>query len=192
MASIAFPEHAKTLVLSTGHTYNYVHIPQPTSTKPTILFLHGFPSSCFDWRHQISFFASHGYGILAPDLLGFGGTSKPASAEEYKAKRMAAELIEILNHESLTKVHAVSHDTGTILLSRLVNYFPDRLLSCTFMAVPYSKPGEHFDLEAVNAMTKQVLGKERFGYLKFFVSDHAADLLDQHVSCPEDIKREDS
>lgn len=182
MAFIAFPEHAKSVILSTCHTYSYVHIPPTTPNKSTILFLHGFPSSCFDWRHQIQFFTSHGYGILTPDLLGYGGTSKPASAEEYKAKKMAAEITEILDEERLTKVHAVSHDTGSILLSRLANYFPDRLLSCTFLAVPYTKPGEHFDLDAVNVMTKQLLGKERFGYLKFFVSDYAGDMLDQHVS----------
>lgn len=185
MAAIAFPKHAKTLALSTGHTYSYVYIPPSNPIKPTILFLHGFPSSSYDWRHQITFFPFHGYGILAPDLLGYGGTSKPTSAEKYKAKKMAAEIIEILDHERLTKVHAISHDTGTILLSRLANYFPDRLLSCTFLVVPYSKPGEHFDLDAVNAMTKKVHGKERFGYLNFFVSDRAGDILDQHVRSPD-------
>lgn len=182
MASIAFPEYAKQLTLSTNHTYNYVDIPAASSSRPTILLLHGFPSSCYDWRHQIKFFSEQGYGVLAPDLLGYGGTSKPASAEEYKAKKMAAEIAEILDHECIRRVHAVSHDTGSILLSRLANYFPDRLLSCTFLAVPYSKPGEHFDLDAVNAMTKQLLGKERFGYLKLFVEDRAGKVLDQHVS----------
>jgi pimeloyl-ACP methyl ester carboxylesterase len=146
------------------------------------LFLHGFPSSCYDWRHQISFFSAAGYGILAPDLLGYGGTSKPTDATAYKAKQMAAEIAEILDNEKIQRIHAVSHDTGSILLSRIANYYPERLLSCTFLAVPYSKPGEHFDLKAVNAMTKQLLGKERFGYLDFFVSEMAGALLDQHVS----------
>lgn len=182
MASIAFPEYAKQLTLSTNHTYNYVNIPEARSSKPTILLLHGFPSSCYDWRHQIKFFSEQGYGVLAPDLLGYGGTSKPVSPEEYKAKKMAAEIVEILDNECIQRVHAVSHDTGSILLSRLANYFPKRLLSCTFLAVPYSKPGEHFDLDAVNAITKQVFGKARFEYLKFFVKDRAGDILDQHVS----------
>lgn len=181
MASIAFPEYAKLLTLSTNHTYNYVNIPA-TGSHPTILFLHGFPSSCYDWRHQINFFSELGYGVLAPDLLGYGGTTKPVSPEEYKAKKMAAEITEILDSESIQHVHAVSHDTGSILLSRLATYFPERLLSCTFLAVPYSKPGEHLDLDAVNAMTKQLLGKERFGYLKFFMEDRAGDALDQRVS----------
>lgn len=181
MASIAFPEHAKQLTLSTTHTYSYVNIPA-VGSKPTIVLLHGFPSSCYDWRHQINFFSELGYGVLTPDLLGYRGSSKPASPEEYKAKKMAAEIVEILDHESIQRVHAVSHDTGSILLSRLANYFPERLLSCTFLAVPYSKPGEHFDLDAVNAMTKHLLGNERFGYLKFFVEDRAGDVLDRYVS----------
>lgn len=187
MAAIAFPQHAKALELSTGHTYSYVYIPTTNAVRPTILFLHGFPSSCYDWRHQISFFASLGYGVLAPDLLGYGGTSKPASAEEYKAKRMSAEIDQTLDHEGLQHVHAVAHDTGAILLSRLANYHPERLLSCTFLAVPYSKPAEHFDLDAVNAMTKQLLGKERFGYINFFTRDDAGSLLDEHVSCSDDM-----
>ncbi|CEJ53783.1 hypothetical protein PMG11_00124 [Penicillium brasilianum] len=181
MAAIAFPKHAKVLSLSTGHTYSYVYLPSRSPLGASILFLHGFPSSCYDWRHQIAFFASYGYGVLAPDLLGYGGTSKPASPEEYKTKKMAAEIAEILDHEKIQRVHAVAHDTGSILLSRYANYHPERLLSCTFLAVPYSKPGETFDLEAINAMTKQLAGKEKFGYLEFFIGDDAGDLLDQRI-----------
>jgi len=121
--------------------------------------------------------------VLAPDLLGYGGTSKPASEQEYRAKSMAREITEILNHEGLTQVHAVSHDTGSILLSRMADYHPKMLLSCTFLAVPYSKPGDHFDLEAINTMTKNILGKEKFGYLGFFIEDNAGQFIDEHVSC---------
>ncbi|KAF7716601.1 Bifunctional epoxide hydrolase 2 [Penicillium ucsense] len=187
MAFIAFPQHAKSLDLSTGHHYNYIHIPARSQIKPTILFLHGFPSSSYDWRHQITHFQSSGYGIIAPDLLGYGGTSKPDAPEKYKAKLMTAEIIEILDHEHLTKVHGVAHDTGSLLLSRLANYHPERLLSCTFISVPYSKPGEHFDLDAINAMTKSVHGQEQFGYLKFFVRDDAGDIINQHVDSFIDI-----
>lgn len=133
----------------------------------------------------MNFFAKTGHGVLVPDLLGYGGTSKPSSATEYRAKGMAAEIIEILDHEGMFDgVHAVSHDMGSILLSRLVNYFPGRFLSTTFLVVPYSKPGERFDLEAVNHMTKHLLGKERFGYIGFFVGDCAGALLDEYVGFP--------
>ncbi|KAL4960910.1 alpha/beta hydrolase [Aspergillus stella-maris] len=168
MASIAFPRLAKKHTLSTSHTYGYAYSPAANPTKPTILFLHGFPSSCYDWRYQIHFFSEKGYGILAPDLLGYGDTAKPMAVEEHKTKKMAAEIIGILDHEGIDKVHSVAHDTGCTLLSRLADYYPDRLLSATFLDVPYAMPGQHFDLAVVNAMTKQFLGFERFGYLDFF------------------------
>ncbi|GFF28643.1 hypothetical protein IFM58399_02041 [Aspergillus lentulus] len=180
MASIAFPELAKLHTLSTSHTYNYVYH-TATASRTTILFLHGFPSSCYDWRHQIHHFIKLGYGVLAPDLLGYGGTSKPTAVEEYKLKSMAREIIELLDHEGLRRVHAVAHDTGCNLLSRLADYYPGRLLSCTFIAVPYSKPGEHFDLDMVNRFTKQLLGFEKCGYIEFFVENDAGSTLDQHA-----------
>ncbi|GFF79514.1 isoform 2 of bifunctional epoxide hydrolase 2 [Aspergillus udagawae] len=180
MASIAFPEFAKLQTLSTSHTYDYVyHAAAPS--RATILFLHGFPSSCYDWRHQIHQFIELGYGVLAPDLLGYGGTSKPTGVEEYKLKSMAKEIIELLDHEGLTRVHAVAHDTGCNLLSRLADYYPNWLLSCTFIGAPYSKPGEHFDLGMVNRFTKQLLGFEKCGYIGFFIEDEAGSTLDQHA-----------
>ncbi|KAK1142118.1 hypothetical protein N8T08_008202 [Aspergillus melleus] len=183
MASTASSSHSKSLTLSSSHTYTYIHHHPSTSTplhpRATILFLHGFPSSSYDWRHQITFFTSQGHGVLAPDLLGYGGSSKPVSLDPYRARPMAAEIIEILDHEGLEQVHAVGHDMGCGLLSRLADYYPARLKSCVFLDVPYMNPGARFDLEMVNAMSREVLGYERFGYLGFFVTKEAGELLDR-------------
>ena len=73
------------------------YLPSPHAEKPTILFLHGFPSTSFDWRRQYTYFASRGYGIVAPDLLGFGGTDKPNNPEAYTLKKQAAEVVGLLN-----------------------------------------------------------------------------------------------
>ena len=105
----------KKVTLPSVVTYGYVYH-HPTPTKPTIPFLHGFPSAAYDWRHQISHFSKAGYGVLAPDLLGYGSTDKPLAAHEYRGKKMAAEIIEILDHENINKVHGVGHDWGSYLL----------------------------------------------------------------------------
>lgn len=182
MASLTSPSHSKSLTLSSGHTYAYIHHPSTPQHPTSVLFLHGFPSSSYDWRHQIAYFASHGYGIIAPDLLGYGDSSKPDALDAYKAKAMAAELIEILDHEGLDRVHAVGHDMGCGLLSRLADYHPHRLASCGFLAVPYTSPGAGFDLKALNELSSAVLGFERLGYLGFFVSEGAGEVLDRFVS----------
>ncbi|GAM43296.1 hypothetical protein TCE0_047f17995 [Talaromyces pinophilus] len=109
---------------------------------------------------MLVYFSSKGFGILAVDLLGYGDTDKPLSVSEYKTKKIASEIIEILDLENITKVHGVAHDFGSLLLSRIANYYPDRLYTTTFLAVPYSLPGQKFDLAKVNALTKQVAGFE--------------------------------
>jgi soluble epoxide hydrolase / lipid-phosphate phosphatase len=181
MATVAFPSDSEVVLLPSGVNYSYTYIPAK-SLKPTILFLHGFPSSSYDWRHQVTYFSMLGYGVIAPDLLGYGETDKPTSVSDYRGKKMAAEINELLEHAKLSKVHGVAHDWGCFLLSRLANYYPERLLSCSFLAVAYRQPGERMNVDAVNAITKSKLGYEIYGYWKFLVQEDAAQILKDHVS----------
>ncbi|OJD15353.1 hypothetical protein AJ78_04398 [Emergomyces pasteurianus Ep9510] len=200
MATIAFPSLARSHTIPVSkHRYTYIYSrPSPSTsststTCPTILFLHGFPSSSYDWRHQITFFIAKGYGVLVPDLLGYGQSTtsdnsddsnltQPKELADYKAKIMSTDIIALLDHENISApVHAVGHDTGCYLLSKLVNYYPARFASLSFLAVPYHTPAERFDLDAINAMMKQFVGFEKFGYLRFFVSDEAAGLIEEHM-----------
>jgi soluble epoxide hydrolase/lipid-phosphate phosphatase len=181
MASIAFPEYSNVVTLRSGVTYNYTHIPAKDSMS-TILFIHGFPSSSYDWRHQIRYFSSLGYGVIAPDLLGYGETDKPTSADDYRGKKMASELSELLNHAKVSKVHGVAHDWGSFLLSRMTTYHRERLLSSAFLATPYRAPGQIIDVDSVNAMSKKDLGFELLGYWKFFKKEDAGEIVKEHVS----------
>lgn len=91
-------------------TYSYIHIPPQSPKTQYILFLHGFPSNSRDWRQQISFFAAKGYGIIAPDLLGFGETSKPSDLELYRGESMANDIVEIMVSEGVEAAVGVAHD----------------------------------------------------------------------------------
>ena len=110
MALTAFPSLGKTFRLTDGITYAYVY--SAASSKPTtFLLLHGFPSSSYDWPHQIHDLVAAGYGVLAPDLLGYGDTDKPMELEAYRMKRMCGHVMEILEHEGLQEnVIGVAHD----------------------------------------------------------------------------------
>ena len=169
------------MTLSSGVTYSYTHIPAKDD-KPTILFIHGFPSSSYDWRHQINYFSSLGYGVIAPDLLGYGETDRPTAAADYRGKKMAGEVNELLDHANVSKVHGVAHDWGSYLLARLNTYHRERLLSSAFLATPYRVPGKSLDVDAINAMTKEKLGFEMLGYWKFFEKQDAGDIVKEHVS----------
>jgi len=99
----------KLLKVQDGTKYAYVYVPAKDS-KPTMLLLHGFPSSSYDWRHQLKSLTELGYGVLAPDLLGYGDTDRPTEIEKYKFKQMVAHVTEILDKESLKTVIGVAHD----------------------------------------------------------------------------------
>lgn len=91
-------------------TYSYIHIPPQLPNTRYLLFLHGFPSTSYHWHHQISFFKAKGYGVIAPDLLGFGETSKPTELEMYKGEDMANDIVEILDSEGIERLIGVAHD----------------------------------------------------------------------------------
>ncbi|PBP21085.1 alpha/beta-hydrolase [Diplocarpon rosae] len=174
-----------TFITTRNFTYSYVHITPADIQKPYILFLHGFPGSSYDWRHQIFSFEQMGYGIIAPDLLGYGGTSKPLDMKAYTGKGMAGDLMELLKSENILQLVGIAHDWGSFLLSRLANYFPDLFLKLAFLDVGYSTPGHGLTRETVEFVNKSVqeaMGFEIFGYFLFFDEEDAAELMGLNAS----------
>jgi len=174
---------------STGHTYAYICYPSSNSLRPTLLFLHGFPSTSYDWRFQIPHFRSLGYGILAPDLLGYGGTSRPTDVQCYLGSEMSKEIIAILDHERLGlkeetgsgRVVAIAHDWGTYLLSQLASRYQERFEKFVFMSVLFTMPGRRTDVEMVNRKTKKKFGYDIMGYFLFLSTPRAGRVLGENV-----------
>lgn len=101
---------AKSVKLPSSTTYRYIFSSPRDIQKPFLLFLHGFPETSHGWYHQILYFTEQGYGIIAPDLLAYGGTDKPGNLEAYNFKRMAAHLGELLDSERVNTAIGVAHD----------------------------------------------------------------------------------
>lgn len=170
---------SKVLQVSDTISYRYLfHAPGPD--KPTLLFLHGFPSLAQDWSNQIAHFASEGYGVVAPDLLGYGGTSKPEDYRAYSWRAMSAHIKEILDAENTPQVVGVGHDLGCWFLSRLYHFYSGYFRAVVFLDVGYSAPGDRFDVEMINRLTKQMTGEEKFRYWDLFTSDEGVAAMDKH------------
>ena len=173
----------KILTLSSGLKYAYIYHPPAFENKATLLFLHGFPSTSADWRHQISYFYSQGYGILVPDLLGYGGSSKPLSVVPYIGSSMSADMISILDHEKIDgRLIGIAHDWGTYLLSQLAARYQNRFEKFVFISVPFTPPGRHMDVQQINRTTKRQRGYEQFGYWLFFTQNGAGRVIGNHVT----------
>lgn len=102
------------LTISTLSGFNYsTHYQHPRSyDKPYVLLMHGFPSSAYDWRHQVDYLSSEGYGLIVPDTLGYGRSSKPLDPHNYVLKSISDSVIEVVDHIAGkdAKVHGVGHD----------------------------------------------------------------------------------
>ena len=169
-------------VPSTNHVYSYIRIPAASSSKTNLLLLHGFPAVALTWHYQIRHFKDLGYGIIAPDLLGFGLTSKPTAIQDYRTKIIVKDINAIIEHEGIERYHGIGHDAGTFVLSRLINYYPDKLLSVTFISLPYTPPAMHFDLSVMNGLMQKLIGIEKFGYIQFLAEDRSSAIIEKHVS----------
>ncbi|KAF8885262.1 Alpha/Beta hydrolase protein [Gymnopilus junonius] len=163
-----------------GFVYSY-HYNAPSTDKPTIIFLHGFPSTHSDWASQISFFSGKGYGVIAPDLLGYGGTSAPDDVSQYRLLDMVEDVIDIFKDLGVVKVIGVAHDWGSILLSRLLNTHSDRFLGAAFLAVGYVAPQADYDYDTQLAVFNKLVGYDVWGYWKFFADSSAPALIEKHI-----------
>ncbi|CAF0855863.1 unnamed protein product [Adineta steineri] len=169
-----------------GINYEYVYMKRNDDSKPTLLFLHGFPSSFYCWRHQINYFSKQGYGCLAPNLMGYGKTYSPLDEHEYKAKSMVQHLISLLDHLNLTKVIVLGHDWGVRPATRFVLYHPERTLGLILFNVGYEPPAKR-DVEKVLQFTRETFGYELFGYWEFINSDDAAKIFEENADGALDI-----
>jgi len=92
-----------------------------------ILLLHGEPSWSYLYRRMIPPLEGAGFRVLAPDLVGFGRSDKPASRDDYTYARhvewMRAALFDELDLSGIT---LVGQDWGGLIGLRLVAEHPER------------------------------------------------------------------
>jgi haloalkane dehalogenase len=93
---------------------------------PTVLCMHGEPSWSFLYRHMIPVFVAGGCRAVAPDLIGFGKSDKPADREDYTYARHVEWMSKWLEAVDLTDITLVCQDWGALIGLRLVAAYPDR------------------------------------------------------------------
>ncbi|MDX5328251.1 MAG: haloalkane dehalogenase [Marinobacter sp.] len=90
----------------------------PTNATPVVM-LHGEPSWSYLYRHMIPMVAEAGYRVLAPDLIGFGKSDKPASVTDYSYSSHMNWLTRWLEDLNLTNITLVCQNWGSLLGLRL-------------------------------------------------------------------------
>ncbi len=93
---------------------------------PTVLLMHGEPSWAYLYRKIIPALAARGYRVIAPDLIGFGRSDKPAARADYTFERHVAWMSRWLTGLDLRDVTLFCQDWGGLIGLRLVAAFPER------------------------------------------------------------------
>jgi pimeloyl-ACP methyl ester carboxylesterase len=94
-----------------------VHLFGRGGREPLLAFLHGFPSSSYDWRLLLD--QEPEQGALAPDFLGFGLSEKPRD-HKYTLHWQADLVEELVSRHQGKPVFLVAHDMGTSVATELM------------------------------------------------------------------------
>jgi pimeloyl-ACP methyl ester carboxylesterase len=79
------------------------------------LCLHGFPESSFSWRYQMPLLAGLGYQVWAPDLRGYGRSSRPLGIEAYSLPRLEEDVAGLIEASGCREVLLIGHDWGAAI-----------------------------------------------------------------------------
>lgn len=118
------PVHHRTATVR-DHTIAYREAGDPAA--PTVVLLHGFPTSSHMFRWLIEDLADT-YHVLAPDHLGFGASDAPAVTDvDYTFEHLALVTTELLDQLGADRFALYIQDYGAPIGLRIATSHPDRV-----------------------------------------------------------------
>lgn len=121
-----FDPHYLTIIADDGTPLRLHYVDEGPRNAAPILLLHGEPSWSYLYRNFVPALADAGHRVLAPDLIGFGKSSKPTARADYTYERHVAWMRAWLEAIDLTDITLFCQDWGGLIGLRLVAAYPDR------------------------------------------------------------------
>lgn len=79
------------------------------------LFLHGFPESRVAWRAQLPFLANLGWHAVAPDLRGYGDTTRLSGRDYYRIPHLVNDVASLFEVMQARRRLLIGHDWGGVI-----------------------------------------------------------------------------
>jgi haloalkane dehalogenase len=96
------------------------YVDEGSQDADPVLLMHGEPSWSFLYRKMIPIFLRAGYRTVAPDLIGFGRSDKPANRSDYTYNRHVEWMTAWLKQADLKRITLVCQDWGGLIGLRLL------------------------------------------------------------------------
>jgi haloacetate dehalogenase len=138
------------MALFEGFTLAHLDVGEATlrvrhgGSGPPLLLLHGHPQTHVMW-HRVAPRLASAFTVVAPDLRGYGESSKPPTTEDhepYSKRAMARDAVALMQHFGFERFDVAGHDRGGRVAYRLALDHPERVRKvATLDIIP---TGEHF------------------------------------------------
>lgn len=124
-----------------GGTLRIHHLDEGPRDGPIVVCMHGQPTWSYLYRHMIPVLVSAGLRVLAPDLVGFGRSDKPAAREDYSYQRQVDWLTAWITQNDIQGATLMAQDWGGLIGLRLVAENPDRFSRIVIANTGLPTPG---------------------------------------------------
>ncbi len=121
-----YAPHYTEIETTQGVSLRIAHIDEGPRSASPVLLMHGEPTWSFLYRKIIAGLAAKGHRAVAPDLVGFGRSDKPAEREDYTYERHVEWMSDWLVANDLKDITLFCQDWGGLIGLRLVAAFPER------------------------------------------------------------------
>ena len=125
------PRYTSIRDATSGTELRVHYIDEGPRDGPVVLLMHGEPTWSYLWRHMIPLLTAAGCRVLAPDLIGFGRSDKPAAKSDYSYARQVEWMNQWLETTGATGITLACQDWGSLIGLRMVAANPERFAGVT-------------------------------------------------------------
>jgi pimeloyl-ACP methyl ester carboxylesterase len=169
-----------------------------------VVLLHGYPQSWYEWRHIMPALAKN-YTVIAPDLRGFGDSSKPTTG--YDGNTTAEDIYQLVSQLGFDDIFMVAHDLGVQSAYSYAAAHPDNVSKLVIME--YAFPGFFppqfgesgpwwFAFHQVPNLPESVIEGNEREYISYFlkglaynpsaITEEDIDVYARHASSPDGMR----
>ena len=112
----------------------------PWRTPETIVLHHGNAKNARLWYAWVPLLARQ-YRVIRLDARGFGRSTVPPEGYDWSLSNFAGDLLNLLDHLGLEKVHLVGETVGGTISLQFAHEHPERLHSLAVCTSPYKFAG---------------------------------------------------
>ncbi|KRE00844.1 alpha/beta hydrolase [Bosea sp. Root670] len=162
-----------------------------------ILLLHGWPQTSFAWRKIMPLLCNE-HDVIAPDLPGFGYSSKPDSG--FDKKTVSARLREFVQSLGLSRIAIAGHDLGGHVAFAYAAQWPDEVSHLVFIESSLPAFGQeagmdvarggswHFGFNMAGDISEELVRGREFLFVDHFMRREKVGLFDANAVGSSEIE----